>query len=653
LNRSKSLALSGFAAALLTTITVALGALGPDVLSLHLVTAIKWVLAALFAFVVALAAAYTSTRTQRAAAADALVTTTAALVGGPAQLQDHTIAEFGLKPQLAGRASQWVVPGVFTDAIRSHWFVCTTGPDGVQTAACVFKVLKRDHPDLRLLVPVDGEGLNTMLEGAEVLRDALVRAAVADAPWWKTRFFSALTRPNCAPTVIWLDDLDRFVSKLDVERLRDFVDRTAPKATTRLRLLVTMQTSAYNTILQGDGEEALHARRLLAHAYHVGLQAAPARPSVMSPTQPRRRSRQMRLGRREDSAPTGSENDPGQAPDRVSSDSLPPAPILSAWTAVLLAVSSGLLIALASLAIYHRGLDQPPSLNHQAGKLVAALQPCETAKPGQPVTSLHKGEDWVFPVDASSCPGSDYVSIYANDSGHLDHVVTEHPQSKSTWSFRCAVVTNCALSAGGTRRLIIGAFMRTSRSAQVALPLVLYASSGPRDIQLLAPELPKPNDKVPAIVLKLPHGAPPDQDSSYSCPPAEVCGPPATYITALPEGAENASTGLKTDVLLIEGDTQNSTTVITRAFVLKVSGRDRTVVRFGQQPCRYGTLHNYHAGHHYYRLRLPPRLSQREVLKRLRKTWTGRNISCPKVPVPPAQKLPTAAPGLAITRLGR
>jgi hypothetical protein len=637
MNRPSSLAVGG-AAALLALVTVALSALGPEVLSQPLVPGMKWVLSALFAFAIALGASYATNRADRTAAAQALANTSTAFVGGPAPLMGRQIAEFGLRPPSGESAPGYPLPGLAcVSRGASRWCLWVTGPDDTLTAVAAFTALQAEYGDVRLLAPVDGDGLSTMLRSTEVLRDAFQRVGAADVTGLHKLRAWLSPRRTCAPTVIWLHDLKRFASDLDVEALSEFVERTDPGPGTTLRVLVTMAIGDSASLIAGDDEDALKARRLLVHAepVEVGVptvdtkSTAAARPVV---------EQAAALAAEEESRP------------------LPTAPLLGGGTAALLTASSGLIITVVVLLIIHDGrFTRPPPLAHQASAFVSALQRCERANPGQSTSSVHDGGDWVFPVDASACSRSDYVSVYADDSGHLDLAATERPMSKATWQFSCAEAGHCVLLGGGSRQLIVGSFFRKKKGAQISLPVVLYADRGPRDIRLLAPNLPAPDSQVHSIAVNLSSTAPPDQDSRFTCPIAELCGHPATYITALAADTEPKSTGLRNDVLLIYGDTYNPTTVISRAFALKVTGDDRTIVSFGNEPCLWGTGRSHRAGHHYRKITFasPSALSQPQLLNRLRTTWTGANIRCASVPGAPVTKLPTVPPQRVFATVGR
>jgi hypothetical protein len=235
-------------------------------------------------------------------------------------------------------------------------------------------------------------------------------------------------------------------------------------------------------------------------------------------------------------------------------------------------------------------------------------------------------------VQAGSCPRSDYVSIYAADAGNLDYVLTERPVGNRAWIFRCALATDCAVAAGGRRTMIIGAFMRYAGRTQIALPIVLYADRGPSDVRLLAPSLPPPNGHVAAITLSLGPGAVSDLSSESVCArPAELCGVPPTYITALPAGTEARQTDIPDNaVLLIVGYAQSGpyyapTRVVTRAFVLQYSKDDEPPVLFGPTPCRSTAERNY------YTIQKPP-VGVPQLLMRMRKTWRGRDLVSPVAP---------------------
>ena len=430
-------------------------------------------------------------------------------------------------------------------------------------------------------------------------------------------WFARLKGDTYGPLVVWLDCFERFASKLDGDGLRRFLYETSvdPSAdpqtgSAKTRLLVTMCTSDYETLVSGTGDDTLRARRLLARAGLVRLPASKL-PEEWTP--------------------------PNHIEAATDDDTyfgavapLSPASALDGTFGALTLFTGGLLIALVLLAIHYRGFQPPPSLNHQAEMIEGALPTCETAAPLAPADSVGDDQNWVLPVQAGSCPRSDYVSIYANDEGHLDYVLTERPIDKKIWIFRCALTTACTVSAGGRRTLIIGTFMHYSGQTQIALPIILYTDHGPTDVRLLAPFLPRPNKHVRAITLRLAPGAGSDLKSQSVCTrPAELCGAPPTYITALPAGSEAAQTGIPSNaVLLIAGYAQHGpyyapTRVVTRAFVVQYSKYNAPPVLFGPTPCKSTT------GRSYYTIAHPP-VGIPQLLLTMSNSWKGA-ISCPAV----------------------
>jgi hypothetical protein len=600
-------------------VSAVLAVLQTDVLSLHLLTPIKWVVSVLFTALVALISTVSSDRARRADAAMKVSSINSALIGGAGRLLRYRrLDELGVTmPDEETPAVRREDLATIDAGLERSWLVCVIGPDRDGTAAAAFTALRARAPDARLIAPVDADGLGTVLDGGDALRSALaqVNGAGHRKEWW-----SRLKRARCGPLVVWLDGFARFASKLDGDGLRRFIhDTDAAHAqnvgphgeTAKIRLLATMRASDYDTLLSGEGEDALRARRLLAQARLVWLPAVNI-PEGWSPP-----------------------HDVGQATDDEKPygavDPLSPASALNGTFGVLSLFTALLVIALLALAIYHRGFTAPPTLDAQARTVEDALPSCETAAPLQPAGSVADGGDWVLPVQAGSCPRSDYVSIYANDAGHLDPVLTERPISREVWIFRCALTTDCAVSAGGRRTLIIGAFMHYSGVTQIALPIILYADTGPTDVRLLAPSLPPPNNHVAAITLRLGSGAVSDLSSQSVCArPAELCGAPPTYITALPAGTEASQTSIPANaVLLIAGYAQSGSyyqpkRVVTRAFVLQYSKDNEPPVRFGPTPCTSTT------GKNHYTIKHPPS-GVPDLLHKMRKSWTGA-ISCPALP---------------------
>ena len=598
-------------------VSAVLAVLQTNVLSLHLFTPIKWVVSILFTALVVLISTLSSARTGRADAAAKVSTINGVLVGGAERpLRKRRLDEFGVNmPGEDAPAASREDLATIDAALRKAWLVCVIGPDRDGTTAAAFTALRARAPDARLISPVDADGMGTVLAGSDALRAALARANRA-APSWRTRnrlaTLIARAKGGTGPLVVWLDGLARFASKLDGDGLRRFLDDTHAaqlghvdphRETPKIRLLVTMRAGDYDTLLSGNGEDALRARQLLAQAAVIRLPAAHI-PEGWTP-------------------PASIEQPAGDQKRYGAVAPLSPASGLNGTFLIVAMITVGLAIALAALAIHYGGFTPPPTLDAQATTVENALPACETPAPPKPAGSVAAGHDWVLPVQAGSCPRSDYVSLYANDAGNLDYVLTERPISKDVWIFRCALATDCAVSAGGRRTLIIGAFMRYSGRTQIALPIILYPDGGPSDIRLLAPSLPPPNGRVGALTLPLGPGAVSDLSSESVCArPAELCGVPPTYITALPAGTEASQADIPGNaVLLFAGYAQSGpyyapTRVVTRAFALEYSKDDEPPVRFGPSPCTSTT------GHRYYTLVEPP-VGVAPLLTKMRERWTG------------------------------
>ena len=597
-------------------VTALLTWLQTQVLSVHLYPAIRWDVSALLASVLALIPALATNRTQHADTVAKVTAINGALIGGAARVvSDRRVEEFGVRAP-AGAHPQTTTDGI-CEALRESWLVCVIGSDSAGTAGTAFGALKEHAPSVRLLAPIDADGLRTVLDGVDPLRSALARvnakAEIRREPSRRKKLTKQIGRlfgGTCGPLVVWLDGFDRFAAQLDGDGIRRFLAAThAGDVGADIRLLVTMRADNYTALMSGDGDAALRARRLLSGARLVELPPGPSS--------------------------NGSAHNAGPGADgdkRYGAVAqLSPARTMSMTLIGLLALIAAAVIALLVLRHHYRGFTPPPPLNAQAQTIENALLPCETPEPPVPASSVGSGQDWVLPVQAGSCPRSDYVSIYANDSGHLDYVLTERPKSSAAWIFRCALTSGCAVSAGGRSTMIIGAFMRYSDDTQTALPIVLYADTGPTDIRLLAPYLPPPNSHVPPITLPLAPGAVSDLSSQSVCKrPAELCGVPPTYITALPADSEPSGTTLpENGVLLIAGYAQSGpyyapTRVVTRAFVLQYTGaNDSPPVRFGPTPCT-STTH-----HRYYKISHPP-TGVPALETAMQRAWRG-HISCPAV----------------------
>lgn len=234
----------------------------------------------------------------------------------------------------------------------------------------------------------------------------------------------------------------------------------------------------------------------------------------------------------------------------------------------------GAMIYIALLWMTNHGLTVPAALAAQQRAIAASLPPCQVSAPARHDDAHY----WILPVEAGSCPQSDYVRIYTIDHGHLELAITAAPTDpQRVWWFRCADPSRCAFPAGGSRRIVVGEFVDP---AHRALPLVLYRGTGA--IYMLAPYFgPYRHVSENRSTIHLTGPATANFLPGECGHSSALCGYPATYIAAT---ALNDAPGR---VLLVAGYAVGPWyaphTVITTAYALSYEhGR----VVFDRAPCR-------------------------------------------------------------------
>jgi hypothetical protein len=344
--------------------------------------------------------------------------------------------------------------------------------------------------------------------------------------------------------------LQRFIPTLNVNEVIRFLS-PPPDRRPKARLVTTLRQEDLDVLLSAGNDESHRARDLLSRATQVVYDSSDSR-SLPDP-EPESRS-----------------------PDATAEpDEFTPLPrrtgLIGLFVPWLAPAAAAIWILL--LWITNHGLTVPPTLAAQEQSVAASLPPCQVAAPA-------RGDDahyWILPVEAGSCPGSDFVRVYAIDHGHLEQAATAAPTDpKQVWWFRCADPSLCAFPAGGSRRIAVGEFVDP---AHHALPLVLYRRDG--TIYMLAPYLgPFRAASASKAVLHLTGSATAGWRPGQCGVSSALCGYPATYIAAV---ALNDRPGR---VLLVVGYAVGHwyapRAVITQAFSLSFQhGR----VVFNPAPC--------------------------------------------------------------------
>ena len=399
-------------------------------------------------------------------------------------------------------------------ALRENWIVCVVGPPGSGKTRAAFEALKRVRPGARLIAPVDGKALETILAAQYDLFIALDRAERRDA----ARAYRGATRSlrslfhrlarrlpwsyNEVDYVLWLDGLQRFIPTINVNELIRFLG-APPTESPKARLVATIREEDLAVLVGAANDESHRARDLLSRAEQVAYEGSDAAsPTVAGAGPP-------------DSEPNEGLDEIRTLPTRTGRLGL-----FFPWLAPIVAASW-----IAALWVTNHGLTVPPALAAQERAVAASLQPCDVAAPA-PADDAHY---WILPVEAGSCPGSDYVRIYAIDHGHLELSTTATPRDPSRiWWFRCADPSRCAFPAGGSRRIVVGEFVDPDHHA---LPLVIYRQNGA--IYKLAPYLARFGNHSDSRTTLYVTGPEPASWRPGQCGNSRaLCGYPPTYIAA-------------------------------------------------------------------------------------------------------------------------
>jgi hypothetical protein len=467
-------------------------------------------------------------------------------------------------------------------AMEQCWLVCVVGPRGSGKTRAAFEALRATRANAKILCPVDADGLRTLLQGQDQLLSAIADHDAANPrrephsgwhPFARMRHAARrlFGHREGVPAVLWLDDLERFLDGLDIDGLTRFLGKTAgdeadeDQHPSALRLVATMRDKTHERIVGGDDDVAHRARRLLALGRVVPISALPEGEVALSATS----------------------RSPQPLPEAPRVGHLRPTVTLNGTLVVLLAIILVLVLWLVQSWAHHHGWTVPPSLADQEQAIEAALPACDSPAPPQAAAGVPNGGDWILPVRSGSCPASDSVSVFTVDDGRLNKVLTEAPKAdQGIWWFRCADTSRCALPAGGRRTIIVGAFANPHSKM---LPLVLYRDQHSDDVRLLAPALPPITAGVAKqrqLVLDLSPGAVASLSKSACVHPAQLCGYPADYLTAITlTGAEDSPDRVLLIAGYAVGPWYEPREVQTRAFSLEYQPSSGQVA-FDLHDCR-------------------------------------------------------------------
>jgi hypothetical protein len=553
---------SGVAAiALLTIVQSQLG-------DLNLQTLVKWLLIFGLGVLIALITAYSGARSARKATQEEEAALQDALAGNLRRVSDRNPFDLGARPGPPGYTGRTIDhhldDALAHDAEGNEAMVLLTGPAGAGKTRSAYQAIERTHPNAILLAPVDGPAVGTLLSQRRKLGlDSSKRA------------------------VLWLDSLERYFEKLDLDALdellfpedtlsalkpirrsstrawravRRFAKSLRPRksaiALTRdtsrnVAVVATIRDDELEAALTGDDATAQTARRLTARMRIVPV---PARPGP---------------------APAGVL--PGVANFEPPVFQAPPAPTDGRGLLTVLAVGLVLLALGVWAAVEREGWKVPPSLASQTEDVENELDACQHFSESPDVKALHKKSPWILAVSNRDCPGSDTVRYFSvSENKRLEEVFSESPQSTERWEFICLAPggngLQCRTPVTGVGDVTLGAFRNAPKKLQ--LPLVLYQSAG--QTWLYAPFLSPPARRLAQggggqiMTLKLHRGAaysPEPRAPRPSCQrPAQLCGPGLEFLTALPRANERPLLILGT---VTKGTVTNPRRVSLRAFALE------------------------------------------------------------------------------------
>jgi hypothetical protein len=323
------------------------------------------------------------------------------------------------------------VPRSADEALRaaladSDAVVVVYGPPRAGKTRSAYEALRARHPDARLLVPEDADGLTTALAHADDLQD--------------------LARK---PLVLWLDDVDRFLPGLDL----DVLDRLAA-AKRPVRLVATIAEERLEALLDEPEEGEPHpdgrrARRLLARARAIrvptpiGAEAAAADAAAGTTTL---RSR----------LPEGWWPTPRAAVRRPGRDLRPSMPVIGLLVA-LVSVLGG-----AGIYAHQKGLDQPADIAQQVADLQDGPACEDAAVSPADVKELDDDTIVALAVHRSICGRPDELRLYRRVDDRMRHLTTLRlPADGPRRTLACVgedTSDPCAVDVERAGRILIGTF---------------------------------------------------------------------------------------------------------------------------------------------------------------------------------------------------
>lgn len=444
------------------------------------------------------------------------------------------------------------VDAQLSDALRDVGSVVITGPRYCGKTRTALQAL--DNGDM-VLAPENAAGLNSML--SEVHREAI----------------RTLAERREGRTVLWLDDLERFLQDLDLDQLDRFQrpelmpkaagpyrktlawlkrkrpsasatgpggeDETVGDAELSVQMIATLRDEKLQGIRDDTDPNARVGRRLLARMQGIALtdDLSPGEKTEVGP-------------HHGDPAPSkiselfaehGSHWQPKMTWRAKSPHPSGRRANFVFWGLALIASGLTVLTILVGNELHW---TVPPSNKVQVENLRAALATCQHAVPSS-YANLRDEQYLVMAVESQDCPSSSELRYYRRDHGRIEELFAEAPrEGGEPWGVSCIGPPErpCHLPIG--QSVVVPASFSDPNHNQL-LPFILFTSNGTKVPHLEAPYLPPPSRTKSAdaafethlLSLKLRSGAPVDPRGipHDPCPDkTSLCGFPAEAIVALP-----------------------------------------------------------------------------------------------------------------------
>jgi hypothetical protein len=401
-------------------------------------------------------------------------------------------------------------------ALRETGVAVIFGPAECGKSRSAFEAVRRVAPDAAMVIPTNADGLGKLMEQARTL------------PLFEE------------PAVLWLDGLERFAEKLDVDPIDALVHREPrprwmrPAAEPeRVIVVATIRSDELERLL-GDTADASHElRRFLAHARGIALTGKLSgnerrRFVEKYGDEPQGHSVAEAFPRRwregwEKAAP----REPLREPRGFT---------VPAWPAVL-AVTFGVLVGLLVRDVNAGGWTEPPDLKTQVHQLADKVRPCQRLEAyPKDVNGLGDGV-LVAVVHGGDCPMSDEVRLYRQKSKRLKQISALVPADASPrQTFSCigqGKADPCHVRLVGRSSVIAGAFMNPDTAEEVPFVVSFAGDEGLR----LSPLSPPIGRAVARLRLRVGNVAPPAQrcQASNGCLRAH----PATATALLAPGGSH------------------------------------------------------------------------------------------------------------------